>query len=131
MVSFSLSGGAVGRIHSPNAYAEIEGEESELVTIDTPLAPQRDLIALLKQTTAVPTDHTQISLKSFFIYVDEEQRAGITSKIPEHVLELMNEYQGKDDSMFSYPNFIFEHISRPLLEGREISNFVIKTDFNL
>lgn len=93
-------GGAIGRIHSPNASAEIEGEESELVSIDTPLAPQRDLIALLKQTTAVPIDQSKITLRSFFVAVDEE-RFQTTNSHADHVRELMDRYQGQDESKFS------------------------------
>lgn len=100
-------GGAVGRIHSPNAYAEIEGEESELVSIDTPLAPQRDLIALLKQTTAVPQDHANISLKSFFISVDEERTSQHLPGISEHVRDLLQEYQGKDESNVFFSFFLY------------------------
>lgn len=92
-----FEGGAIGRIHSPNASAEIEGEESELVSIDTPLAPQRDLIALLKQTTAVPIDQSKIALRSFFIAVDEE-RFQSSNTYADHVRDLMERYQGQDES---------------------------------
>lgn len=63
------------------------------------MAPQRDLVALLKQTTAVPLDQNKMVLKSFFIDVDEEQRQRASSAvITEHVLELLHEYQGNDES---------------------------------
>lgn len=91
-------GGAVGQISSPNAYAEIEGEESsEMVSIDAPVAPQRDLIALLKQTTAIPTDVGKMTLKSFFLSVDEERFQSVNS-ITDHVRDLMQDYQSKDES---------------------------------
>ena len=109
-------GGAVGRIHSPNAYAEIEGEESELVTIDTPMFPQRDLIALLKQTQAVPVESSKIiCIKSFFINVDEERisPSQSTHSINEHVRELMQEYQGRDESKYSL--IVVNHCTRTSL----------------
>lgn len=90
-------GGAAGRIHSPNASAELEGEESELVTIDAPLAPKRDLIALLKQTTAVPVDQSKINLRSFFISVDLEPMSGLASAMGDHIRELLQEYHGQDE----------------------------------
>ncbi|KAG4067032.1 hypothetical protein HA402_000023 [Bradysia odoriphaga] len=96
-------GGAIGRIHSPNASAEIEGEESELVSIDTPLAPQRDLIALLKQTTAVPIDQSKIALRSFFVAVDEERFQSSNSHA-DHVRELMDRYQGQDEKLKTSPS---------------------------
>lgn len=84
-------------MNSPKPFAEIEGEESELVSIDAPVAPQRDLIALLKQTTAVPNDAAKLTLKSFFIAVDEE-RVQISTIANDHVRELLQEYQNKDES---------------------------------
>lgn len=68
-----------------------------MVSIDTPLAPQRDLIALLKQTTAVPIDQSKIALRSFFIAVDEE-RLQSSNSFADHVRELMEKYQGQDES---------------------------------
>lgn len=87
----------MGRLHSPNAYAEIEGEESELITIDAPIAPERDLIAMLKQTTAVPNDVENLSLKSLYITVEEEYNCDV-SYMSEHVLELVQEYEARDES---------------------------------
>lgn len=92
-------GGAVGRLNSPSAYAEIEGEESELITIDAPIAPERDLIAMLKQTTAVPSDAENLLLKSYYIAVEEEYNSN-TSYMNDHVMELIQEYEARDDSEF-------------------------------
>lgn len=86
----------MGQLNSPNASAELEGEESELVTIDVPLAPKRDLIALLKQTTALPVDQTKITLKSFFLSVDVERTAS-ANYMADHIRELLQEYHGKDE----------------------------------
>lgn len=93
-------GGAVS-IHSQNAFAEIEGDESELVTIETPIAPQRDLVALLKQTSAIPYDMTNSTLKSFFISVDEEK---LPSGIGDHVRELLQDYQNMDENVKISPD---------------------------
>lgn len=87
----------MGRLHSPNAYAEIEGEESELITIDAPIAPERDLIAMLKQTVAVPTDLESLSLKSFYIAVDQEYH-NANLHMSDHVFELMQDYEARDES---------------------------------
>lgn len=96
-----FSGGAVGQLNSPNAFAEIEGEESELVSIDVPLAPERDLIAMLKQTSAIPSDIANMSLKSFYIAVDEERGSALSNSLSDHVMELMQEYQRKDEVRLS------------------------------
>lgn len=44
---FISGGGAAGRVDSSSASAELEGDESELVTIDSPVAPQCDIYAML------------------------------------------------------------------------------------
>lgn len=102
--------GAVGRLHSPNASAEIEGGEAadELVCIDAPVLPKRDLIALLKQTTAVPMDSGQLQLRGFYVAVEREERPAEGrsaagggcdgSAMAEHVRELLLEYQSRDES---------------------------------
>lgn len=99
----SFVGGAAGNLNSPNASAELEGEESELVTIDDPIAPKRDLIALLKQTTAVPIDQSKITLRSFFISVDEE-RTTSANTMADHIRELLQDYHGQDERKFSKTN---------------------------
>lgn len=103
--------GAVGRLHSPNASAEIEGGEAadELVCIDAPVVPKRDLIALLKQTTAVPMDSGQLQLRGFYVAVEREERTadgglagagGGGGALAEHVRELLLEYQSRDESEY-------------------------------
>lgn len=97
-------GGAVGNQQISNIpSAEIEGEESELVTIETPITPQRDLVALLKQTPAIPSDLRNLSLKSFFIAVDQEHST-FSTNISEHVRDLLQEYQSKDDGVRTSPD---------------------------
>lgn len=105
-----MGGGAMGRLHSPNAAsAEIEcSEESELVMIDVPVVPKRDLIAMLKQTKAVPSDPGKIMLRGFYVAVEREERhrtaaaaasvGGGYGGIDEHVRELLHEYQIRDES---------------------------------
>ncbi|KAK6626588.1 hypothetical protein RUM44_009062 [Polyplax serrata] len=92
------SSGAVGKQMSPVATAEIEKEESEVVCIDTPTTPQKDLLALLQETAPVPhymragerNQNALISFSSFFISVAEE---GTTSCNSDHIRELILEYQ--------------------------------------
>lgn len=95
------SGGAMGLLNSPNASAEIEGEESEMVCVDAPVAPERDLIAMLKQTRAIPHDINNLVLKSYFIAVDEEKKMSIESNSAltnDHVRDLLQKYQGEEES---------------------------------
>ncbi|XP_055384872.1 programmed cell death protein 2-like [Condylostylus longicornis] len=97
--------GGVGSIYNNEipTYAEIEGEESEIVTIESPVVPQRDLIALMKQTTGLPAKLKNFTLKSFFIYVEEE-KLNLSNNyfgITDHVRELIQDYQLKDEISFS------------------------------
>lgn len=97
----SGGGGAVGRLHSPTASAEIEGEESEVVSIDTPTVPQHNLIALLQEVAPLPpglcsAQSKQIMKKiefcPIFISIDEEEPCNSNS-MNEHIRDLLNEYQ--------------------------------------
>ncbi|KAK0181816.1 hypothetical protein PV327_000010 [Microctonus hyperodae] len=94
-----IGGGAVGRLDSPQASAEIEGEESEVVCIDTPTKPQYNLINLLQNASSHlnhPFENSDmksnvnITFTEIFISVDEED---LTNDITHHVRELFAEYQ--------------------------------------
>lgn len=95
----------MGLLNSPSASAEIEGEESEMVCVDAPVAPERDLIAMLKQTKAIPQDIHNIILKGYFITVDEEKRVSIESNSAlinnDHIRDLMQKYHGEEESEYS------------------------------
>lgn len=94
-------GGAAALLNSPNASAEIEGEESEMVTVDAPVAPEHDLIAMLKKSRAIPADVNELVLQSYFINVDEEQLHDVGTanvSLDEHVRELMQKYQNDEKS---------------------------------
>lgn len=101
-MSFCLClGGAMGLLNSPSASAEIEGEESEMVCVDAPVAPERDLIAMLKQTRAIPHDIHNLIIKSYFIAVDEERKTSIESNTTltnDHIRDLLQKYQGDEES---------------------------------
>lgn len=91
----------MGLLNSPSASAEIEGEESEMVCVDAPIAPERDLIAMLKQTRAIPNDLNHLQLKGFFISVDEEKKLSIDTNSAlanDHIRELLHKYQGEEES---------------------------------
>lgn len=97
-------GGAVGRLDSPHASAEIEGEESEVICIDTPTKPQRDLVTLLHEVTPLPVQHVDskevlLTFTEIFISVEEEE---CNSYIPQHVRDLISEYQQSNPE--SIPN---------------------------
>uniref|UniRef100_A0A336MIW4 CSON002202 protein n=1 Tax=Culicoides sonorensis TaxID=179676 RepID=A0A336MIW4_CULSO len=83
--------------------AEIEGAESEVILIDMPQAPQKDVIKLLTNApmfNQIPQDQV---IKSFFISVDEEQISD-KIKISEHVRELLVEYEMRDDTLRTSPD---------------------------
>ncbi|KAF5275867.1 hypothetical protein FQR65_LT04106 [Abscondita terminalis] len=102
-------GGAVGRLHSPRATAEIEGDEGEIITIDTPTFPQVDLTALLQEVTPLPQSlchNTCSNLETFsnlqfvscFISVWEESEY-VSCNVERHAKELLLEYQQNNDSL--------------------------------
>lgn len=96
-------------MNSPRATAEIEGDEGEVISIDTPTLPQHNLTALLQEATPLPHDVCQ-SIKSgltkfsafqfvpFFISVFEET-TNSGNLMDRHVKELLLEYQQKNDDL--------------------------------
>ncbi|KAJ8920420.1 hypothetical protein NQ315_005286 [Exocentrus adspersus] len=110
-------GGAVGRIHSPAATAEIEGNEGEVISIDTPTFPQHNIADLLQEVTPLPHDVCQnfhsdsrrsphIQFTPYFMSVWEEVANSNSSGISDrHVKELLQEYQqSKENTRMSSPD---------------------------
>lgn len=101
---FILGGGATGRLHSPAATAEIEADEGEIVSIDTPTYPQNDIPSLLHEALPLPRElcqntRTTIEVLQFipyFISVWEESLSHANT-MDNHVRELLQEYQHKND----------------------------------
>lgn len=92
--------GAVGRLDSPLASAEIEGAEGEVVCIDTPTEPQSDLISLLQQVTPLPIDYATdkrerslLAFREMFISVEPES---LHDDVSQHVHDLLLKYQKED-----------------------------------
>ncbi|XP_055642383.1 programmed cell death protein 2-like isoform X2 [Toxorhynchites rutilus septentrionalis] len=77
------------------ATAEIEGMEEGVILVETPVSPKRDLIALLKQPQIIPRDVINLTLSSSYISVDEERSS--SPNISDHVRELLQEYQKKEE----------------------------------
>ncbi|XP_075238197.1 programmed cell death 2 like trus [Lycorma delicatula] len=98
-------GGAMGRLLSPTATAEIEGDESEVVTIDTPPSAQVNIISLFEQATPVPQiPSSNLYFAPYFVSVGEEEQCLSNSPTnAEHVRELLQGYQqwGIDDQTLS------------------------------
>ncbi|XP_063911755.1 programmed cell death protein 2-like [Zophobas morio] len=100
-------GGAVGRLHSPSATAEIEGDEGEVVTIDSPIMPQHDIVALLQEAAPLPQDlcqsiHSDPRKSSLLQFVPSfmtvwEETSGASTISDRHVKELLQEYQQKTE----------------------------------
>ncbi|CAG9837347.1 unnamed protein product [Diabrotica balteata] len=99
-------GGAVGRLHSPLATAEIEGNEGEVISIDTPTFPQRDIASLLQEAAPLPQDICQldtrrsslIQFSPYFMSVWEETQEKQSGNVSDrHVKELLQDYQQKND----------------------------------
>lgn len=104
-----VPGGAVGRLHSPAATAEIEGNEDEVISIDTPTFPQHNIVDLLQEATPLPHDVCQnfqsdsrrsslLQFTSYFLTVWEESGGNSSSTITDrHVKELLQEYQQRKE----------------------------------
>ncbi|KAH0951038.1 hypothetical protein HN011_010586 [Eciton burchellii] len=93
-VDSPVSGGAMGLLDSPLASAEIDGDESEVVCIDTPTRSQCDLVSLLHEMTPLPLQvtsaETNYSFVEIFLSVDEENCG---TDVSQHVRDLLVEYQ--------------------------------------
>lgn len=94
--------GAVGAISAPIAAAELEGgDESGLVTVDTPTMPSRDIETLLHKTAELPGDLRSrlmcapMQFTPKYIYVEEEWN--ISGNQDDKVNELLNKYSKENE----------------------------------
>lgn len=75
-----------------------------MVCVDAPLAPERDLIAMLKQTKAIPHDINSLVLKSYWIVVEEEKQYLIdlnaSALVNDHIRDLLQKYQNDEESKY-------------------------------
>ncbi|XP_053671213.1 programmed cell death protein 2-like [Anopheles nili] len=93
--SGATGGELIDNLYTTRASAEIEGLEAEIVVVDTPISPKRDLIALLKQPQVVPRSIADVTLRGLYISVDEERSNA--PLVIDHVRELLAEYQRHED----------------------------------
>ncbi|XP_076259568.1 programmed cell death 2 like trus [Rhynchophorus ferrugineus] len=99
-------GGAVGRQHSPGATAEIEGNEGEVISVETPVVPKTNLVALLNEVTPLPqSEHRRsndLPFVSYFMSVWEEDENCIYDVGNDsHIKELLLTYQQKNGDINS------------------------------
>ncbi|XP_059620940.1 programmed cell death protein 2-like [Phlebotomus argentipes] len=99
--SGAQEGGAAAVNNSPKASAEIEMDETELIIIDSPVVPQRDLIALFRQNSVLSSEQVNLTLRSFFINVAEESQSAVEHS--DHIRDLIQEYQKKDEDLKKSP----------------------------
>ncbi|XP_053695347.1 programmed cell death protein 2-like isoform X2 [Sabethes cyaneus] len=88
-------GGIIDNLYMTKVTAEIEKFEDDVVVVETPVSPKRDLIALLNQPQIIPRDIVDLTLKSFYINVDEERSS--SPNISDHVRQLLQEYQKHEE----------------------------------
>lgn len=90
---------AVARQGSPNRpSAEIEGGEAEVILIDAPPVPQKDVLSLLGNTRMLGKDiGNDTALKSFYVAVIEENCRSDTDPLNEHIQELIMEYESRSE----------------------------------
>lgn len=88
-------GGLIDNLYTSKATAEIEGTDDDVIVVETPVSPKRDLIALLKQPQIIPRDVVDLTLKGFYITVDEERSS--SPVVSDHVRELLQDYQKHEE----------------------------------
>ncbi|XP_058823919.1 programmed cell death protein 2-like [Topomyia yanbarensis] len=88
-------GGLIDNVYASKVTAEIEGTDDDIVLVETPDSPKRDLIALLNQPQIIPRNISDLTLKCFHISVDEER--SISPTISDHIQELIHEYQRHEE----------------------------------
>lgn len=70
-----------------------------MVCVDAPPTPGRDLIAMLKQTNAIPRDINNLILKGYFITVEEERQHDSNNVLAsDHIRDLLQKYQSEEES---------------------------------
>ncbi|XP_017873820.1 PREDICTED: programmed cell death protein 2-like [Drosophila arizonae] len=106
----SADGAGAGGGATAMICAEIEGPETDVVLVDTPKKPERDLIALLKHTSLPATlgplsQIKDLTLKSIYIAVDVETNAKQEeydnyggSLAMDHIRDLYQEYKLQDEN---------------------------------
>ncbi|XP_023179873.2 programmed cell death protein 2-like [Drosophila hydei] len=106
----SNDGAGAGAGATAMICAEIEGPETDVVLVDTPKKPERDLIALLKHTSLPATlgplsQIKDLTLKSIYIAVDVETNAKqdeydnyAGSLAMDHIRDLYQEYKLQDEN---------------------------------
>ncbi|XP_017000330.2 programmed cell death protein 2-like [Drosophila takahashii] len=96
--------GAGASAASAAICAEIEGPETDVVLVDTPKKPERDLIALLKHTNSSSLSQIKdLTLKSYYIAVDVESKTQAEEYENyggalgmDHIRDLYQEYKLRD-----------------------------------
>ncbi|KAH8246847.1 hypothetical protein KR032_001855 [Drosophila birchii] len=90
--------------------AEIESPETDVVLIDTPKKPERDLIALLKHTSQPLSQIKDLTLKSYYIAVDVESKTRVEeyenyggALSMDHIRDLYQEYKLRDEGATHSP----------------------------
>ncbi|XP_072929205.1 programmed cell death protein 2-like [Epargyreus clarus] len=93
---------AQGAVGVPVAVAEIEGkDDSDLVTVDTPTVPTKNIEALFQQTAELPPDiRSRLNCNPLqfvpkHIYIEEETKSKQCHD--EKVMELLNKYKQEND----------------------------------
>ncbi|XP_043657139.1 programmed cell death protein 2-like [Drosophila teissieri] len=102
--------GAGASAASAAICAEIEGPETDLVLVDTPKKPERDLIALLKHTSSSLSQIKDLTLKSYYIAVDVESKTQVEeyenfggALSMDHIRDLYQEYKLRDEDAGQSP----------------------------
>ncbi|XP_016979129.1 programmed cell death protein 2-like [Drosophila rhopaloa] len=95
---------------SASICAEIEGPETDVVLVDTPKKPERDLIALLKHTSLSVSQIKDLTLKSYYIAVDVESKTQVEeyenyggALSMDHIRDLYQEYKLRDEDAAHSP----------------------------
>ncbi|KAH8294983.1 hypothetical protein KR018_004878 [Drosophila ironensis] len=98
---------------SATICAEIEGPETDVVLVDTPNKPERDLIALLKHTSVSLSQIKDLTLKSLYVAVDVESKSRAEdfeqygdALSMDHIRDLYQEYKLRDGEAAHSPTAV-------------------------
>lgn len=80
---------------NPTPSAEIEGEEAEVIMLDSPPIPRKDIQALLRPSNAHKEVAKDVQMQSFYIALDQERAAYEDQTISEHIKSLLMDYEGR------------------------------------
>lgn len=126
----------MGKSLSSPASAEIEGNEGEVISIDSPTLPKQNISVILQEVTPLPQDFYQkpqresntstIQFIPYFMSVWEESM-GDQGNLDHHIRELMQEYEKNSDGDLKFMRSDLKSIKNPVLGEENLEKYESST----